>query len=289
MRRFASLATILALAALASGCLMPPPGEAPLRFRDEVFPDVTVTSNVAYAEVESRHIGEPVTLHADVYEPSDDSSTARPAVIWVHGGSFAFGSKTSGEIVDQAQTFARKGYVSISINYRLSPTGCTSITAECLLAIADAQADAQTAVRWLRSNATTYDVDTGRIAMAGTSAGAITALNVGYNGDNPLPGPDPGVSSRIRAAVSLSGAALPWAAAGPGDAPALLFHGTSDGVVPYAWAQSTTQAANSAGLVAYLISWEGFGHVPYVQHRAQIHELTTNFLYWMLDLTNAAT
>jgi len=139
----------------------------------------------------------------------------------------------------------------------------------------------------LRKNAATYGVDLNRIAIAGTSAGAITALNVAYNGDTPSPGPHPGTSSRVRAAVSLSGAALPWTDANAGDAPALLFHGTADGLVPYDWAQSTVDAASAAGLVAYLVTWPGEGHVPYVAHRQQILDLTTNFLYWMLDLAHA--
>jgi hypothetical protein len=32
----------------------------------------------------------------------------------------------------------------------------------------------------------------------------------------------------------------------------------------------------------------GAGHVPYVQHRTENLDQTTNFLYWELDLTNAA-
>ena len=285
-RRLLPAVLVVIVGAVATGCLVPPPGPAPLRYRDAIF-DVTTTSDVAYANVTTRQ-GDPVTLRADVYRPTGDAVTSRPAIVWVHGGSFRSGSKTSPEIVDEARTFASKGFVSVSINYRLSPTGCTMINEECVLAIADAQADAQTAVRWLRSNAATYGVDPDRLAIAGTSAGAITALNVAYNGDTPSPGPHPGVSSRVRAAVSLSGAAIPWADAGPGDAPALLFHGTNDGLVPYSWAQSTVDAATAAGLVAYLVTWEGEGHVPYVAHRQQILDLTTNFLYWMLDLANAA-
>ena len=42
------------------------------------------------------------------------------------------------------------------------------------------------------------------------------------------------------------------------------------------------------GLDAFLTSWEGEGHVPYSAHRDEIHDQTTNFLYWTLDVTNAA-
>ena len=73
-----------------------------------------------------------------------------------------------------------------------------------------------------------------------------------------------------------------------GDAPALLFHGTNDNLVPYQWAKDTVDEAHSAGVEAYLITWEGAGHVPYVQHRTEILDLTRNFVYRKLDAGNAA-
>jgi len=57
----------------------------------------------------------------DIYEPTGDAVTERPAIVWVHGGSFCCGDKGSAEIVDEANTFARKGYLNVSINYRLEP------------------------------------------------------------------------------------------------------------------------------------------------------------------------
>lgn len=277
------------VAVMATGCLLPPTGAAPLRYRDQIFTAVTKTANIAYATPTSRQTGQPVTVFADVYAPTGDTVTSRPAVIWVHGGAFIVGNRTSPEIVDEANTFARKGYVSVSISYRLSPTGCSAAgpTSECLFAITDAQTDAQTAVRWLRANAATYGVDTTRIAIGGTSAGAITALNVGYTGDTPTPGPLPQFSSRVQASVAISGASLSGGISA-GDAPSLLFHGTNDGLVPYVWAQNTVNTARDAGLTSWLITWPGAGHVPYVQNRTQILDLTTNFLYGALGLANAA-
>lgn len=261
--------------------------DIPVRYRDAVFSEVVTTSDVPYAEVTTRG-GEPVTLLADIYQPQGDTFSSRPAMILVHGGSFRFGSKTSPELVDQARVFAAKGYVVVSINYRLSETGCGA-DEECLLAIADAQADAQTAVRWLRANAADHGVDPDRIAIGGSSAGAITALNVGYNGDDPMPGPLPDVSSQVQAVVSLSGAVIPGGVADPGDAPALLFHNETDPLVQYEWARSTVDEARAADLTAYLRTFPGTGHVPYSMYRAEILDTTTTFLWWMLDLPNADT
>lgn len=258
----------------------PPPGAAPLRYRDLVFTTHTLTSNVVYGSAVNNS-GQTVTLRLDIYEPTGDTITQRPAIVWVHGGGFSSGSKTSPEIVDEATTFARKGFFNASISYRLEPGGCSASapSSTCVIAIQEAREDAQTAVRFLRTNAATYGIDTTRIAIAGTSAGAITALNVGFTSDDP--------TAAVGAAVSLSGAHI-TSTIDAGDAPSLLFHGTADFVVPYQWAVNTWNQANAAGLHSFLTSWPGNGHVPYSAHRTEILDQTTNFLYWELDLTNAA-
>lgn len=260
-----------------------PPGAAPLRYRDLVFPTVTKTSNVTYGSAVNGS-GQTVTLQLDVYEPTGDAITARPAIVWVHGGSFCCGDKSSAEIVDQATVFARKGFFNVSINYRLEPGGCTggAPLETCFLAIQEARDDAKTAVRFLRTNAALYGIDPSRIAIAGSSAGAITALNVGFTSSEDPP-------AAVAGAVSLSGGEIiSGGTFGPGDAPSLLFHGTADNTVPYAWATTTVNSATAAGLDTFLTTWVGAGHVPYAAHRTEILEQTTNFLYWELDLATAA-
>jgi acetyl esterase/lipase len=259
-----------------------------LRYRDVVFDSVDTTTDVAYGSAVDQQ-GQTVTLRLDLYRPAGDTVTRRPAIVWVHGGSFCCGTKTSPEIVDEATTFAKKGFVNVSIDYRLTPGGCSAggATPACVQAIIDAQHDAQAAVRFLRANATTYRIDADRIAIGGTSAGAITALNVGFNRENPGTSGNPGFSSAVKAAVSLSGARI-FGPLDEGDATSLLFHGSTDQVVPYQWAVDTVNAANAAGLTSYLTTWQGEGHVPYGAHRAQIHEQTTNLLYHVLDLSSAA-
>ena len=204
---------LVTLAVVAAGCgfhTITPPGPSPLRYRDEVFTDVTVTNGVSYGSAVDQQ-GVTQDLKLDVYQPTGDTNTKRPAIVWVHGGGFSGGNRTSGEIVAQATNMAKKGYVNVSITYRLYPGGCSAaggVSAGCIQAIFDAQHDAQAAVRFLRKNATTYGVDTERIAIGGTSAGAITALNVGANAEDPGTSGNPGFSSAVKGAVSLSGAKL---------------------------------------------------------------------------------
>jgi acetyl esterase/lipase len=282
-------AALLALVLVGCDPLATPPGEAPLRYRDDLFATVTRTSNITYGSAVNQD-GQTVTLRLDLYEPAGDTVTARPAIVWVHGGSFCCGSKTSPELVEEANAFARKGYVNVSIDYRLVPNGCApgADLGRCITAIGQAREDAQTAVRFLRSQAANFRIDPDRIAIGGTSAGAITALNVGYSPENPGSGQHQGFSSAVRAVQSLSGAQIASGPIDAGDAPALLFHGTNDALVPYSWATATVDQATAAGLLAVLRTWEGEGHVPYSQHRTQILDETRNFFYWRLDLAHAA-
>ncbi|MBX3284414.1 MAG: carboxylesterase family protein [Acidimicrobiales bacterium] len=289
MRRRLLVVVFALVALLVTGCdlrLTTPTGDAPLRYRDAVFASVAKTADVVYGQAPDQQ-GNQVTLKLDLYEPVGDTVTARPLIVLVHGGSFKSGTKTSAELVDQANVYAKSGYVVASISYRLAPNGCTSITIECINAIRDAKHDAQAAVRFLRSKAADYDLDAGRVAMAGSSAGAITAVEVGYGSDDVGTSGTPGYDSTIRSAVSLSGAKI-LTSPDPGEAAVLLLHSTGDPVVPYQWATNTVDAATAAGTTVEITSWDEATHVPYAQHRTEILDQTTNFLYWTLDLTHAA-
>ncbi len=285
MRRFVLLATVAVVALVASGCDLPlvsPGGTAPLRYRDQIFTNVTKTADITYGSAQNVS-GQTVTLTMDKYEPTGDTVTSRPAIIWVHGGSFSGGDKTSGELVDESNNFSKKGFVNFSINYRLEPGGCSAQSggANCVAAIHEATADAQSAVRFVRTHASTYKIDPNRIAIGGSSAGAITAIDVSLGSSE-----DP--SAAVRAAVSLSGAQLIAPPLTPGDAPLFLLHGTSDTTVPYQWAVNTVNNAQNAGIYAFLTSFQGAGHVPYAQYHDEIINQTTNFLYWTLGLSAAA-
>ena len=267
---------------IAGGCNWPqtiPPGEAPLRYRDPIFDAVTVTNNLSYGSAVNLS-NQTIDLKLDLYQPTGDTVTSRPAIVWVHGGSFTAGNKSSGELVDEANTFSKMGYVNVSIDYRLETPGCSGASTNCIQAIQEATADSQTAVRFLRTNAATYGIDPNRIAIGGSSAGAIAALNVAYSTSEDA-------TAAVRAAVSISGAQLVVGPITAGDAPVLDFHCTTDPLVQYAWAVATITSAKAAGLDAFLETWDATCHVPYVAHRQQILDQSRNFLWWEMDLAHA--
>src|SRR5690242_608838 len=107
-RRLLFLVAVLTI--VAAGCDwldVAPPGTAPVRYRDAIFNTVTVTTNVTYGSAVNLE-NQTITLHLDMYQPAGDTVTSRPAIVWVHGGSFCCGNRTSSEIVDEATTFAKQ-------------------------------------------------------------------------------------------------------------------------------------------------------------------------------------
>jgi dienelactone hydrolase len=283
-------AAILAVA-VATGCTLPrPPGDAPLRYRDQVFSNVTVTSDLQYGSAPDSQ-GNPVALQLDLYRPTGDAQTSRPALVWVHGGGFSSGSKTNTVPVDVANTFAKLGYVVVSIDYRLlAPGTCVGDPSQpaCVTAALEAQHDAQAAVRWLRANASTYGVDPTRIGIGGESAGGITATLVGLHSEDVGSSGNPGFSSTVGGFVSVSGGLPDGVFASAGDAWGLFFHGTADGVVPHGWSEITAAKMLAAGVPAWLQEQEGAGHVPWAQYRTLYLEQASYFLYLALDLAHAA-
>jgi len=286
------LAALVAVAiGLTTGCTVPrPPGAEPLRYRDQVFTTDTVTSNIQYGTAPDGQ-GNPQALLLDLYKPpASDTRTSRPALVWVHGGGFSGGDKTNFVPVDVANTFAKMGYVVVSINYRLLGTGCVANpgAAVCTIAALEAKHDAQAAVRWLRANAATYGIDASRIGIGGESAGGITATLVGLYSEDVGSSGNPGFASTVDGFVSVSGGLPNGVFASPGDAFGLFFHGTADGVVPVAWSDATVGKLLEAGVPAWLQHQEGAGHVPWAQYRSLYLEQSDYFLYMALDLAHAA-
>jgi dipeptidyl aminopeptidase/acylaminoacyl peptidase len=281
-----SLVALAVGATLLAGCTVPrPPGDGTLRYRDQVFSAVTTTNDITYGRAPLDD-GTPVDLKLDLYQPTGDTAAKRPAVVWVHGGGFTMGDKSSGR--GKATFFAKLGYVAVSINYRLlSPDGCggnPNPTPLCQHAALEAQHDAQAAVRWLRAHAATYKIDTSRIAMAGASAGAVTSVLAATHSEDPGTSGNPGYPSNIRAAVSVSGGMPTNDLIDAGDAPTLFIHGTEDNVVPFEWAVQNAAAMYNLGILTVLEPLDGAGHGLQADYGQLIDEQSDYFLWFAMDL-----
>ncbi len=236
-----------------------PTASAGTRYLDPMF-TVTVRRNVVYGKAIGLD-GRPVDLLLDLYLPQGDTLTNRPVFVFAHGGAFYAGGKGSGDAPTWANELARRGWVAASIDYRMgtAPVVFPVDTALEQRQIDVARIDMQTSVRWIRANAASLGVDPRRIAVGGSSAGAVTALGVAAGADGPLEGDHLAWSSAVCTAISIYGANAPEAI-GPNDAGAFFHHGTADVVVPYAQAVATSDAMVAAGLPTALHSYPGEPH-----------------------------
>jgi dienelactone hydrolase len=232
---------VAALAAVLVGLGLAPRAEAAgTRYLDEVFTGIETTKDIVYGGAVG-YDGQWQKLKLDVHQPKGDTADIRAAVVWVHGGYFKRGSKEG--YVNEWSQFARAGYVTISINYRLDPNlpegAGPALTEgridEYIGGMLDAQHDAQAAIRWVRANARKLGVDPEKIAIAGHSAGGITAQMVNFNDHDPGSSGNPGYSSRVAASVASAGASLHGKTVriDTGEPPLLISHGVVDDVVPY--------------------------------------------------------
>jgi len=230
-----------------------------------------VTTDIVYGDAVNED-GLLEELELDLYTPSPDSATDRPVVIWAHGGGFVGGDKAAGP-PDWVSEFAKRGYVAASINYRMDEdAGPIRVPLDDYESqrIFWAVSDLKAAIRWFRANASSLGIDPGRVAVAGSSAGAVMALSAAVLPEEPGDtGDHEGYSSAVCTALSVSGATDP-ARVDAGDAGAVLFHGENDTVVPFSLAEATYNAMIDAGLAAEFHVYEGEGHGIGQTHRADI-------------------
>jgi dienelactone hydrolase len=176
---------------------------------------------------------QPVTLEMDIYKPVGDDTAARPLLLMMHGGSFLFGNKQEPGQAGWCQYFASLGYVAVSINYRL---GFHARKKEFREAELRALEDADAALEYLLGRED-LRIDPDLVFAAGTSAGAITALNLAFRlyGDRPMTEVTPRLSDgfSIRAVANLWGSVHDLSVLENARAPILSFQSTADPVMPY--------------------------------------------------------
>ena len=236
-------------------------------------PRVKITRDVEYGKAGKR------SLKLDVYQPQTRKADSLPVIVWIHGGGWARGSKSSG--VRLTGFVSTGNYVGISVGYRLSGE-----------AIWPAQIhDCKAAIRWVRANARKLRIDPDRIGLWGSSAGGHLVSLLGTSSDvKDLAGTNgsPATSSRVACVVDYCGpsalevfkhrrldelfgkpfdrrkeiarAASPATYVTKDDPPILIVHGTNDRTVPISQAELFYAKLKKAGVDATFVKIEGGGH-----------------------------
>ena len=249
-------------------------------------PQPTATQTSSSSPIPSQRYGETLTdipycttdrasQKMDVYFPA--SGGPWPALVYVHGGSWMRGDKT--EALMFAGSLTSRGYLVVSINYRLYPPARFPAMIE----------DIKCAVRSLRAHASEYNVDPNRIGAMGVSAGGHLVSLLGTSDQNAGwdVGEYLGQSSRVKAVVALAPVtdlkkyiqsadietmrtmgfgedniemASPITHVTAGDPPFLLIHGDQDTLVPYEQSQLMYDRLRQMDVPAQLVIVKNAGH-----------------------------
>ncbi|GAA4444859.1 alpha/beta hydrolase [Phytohabitans houttuyneae] len=213
-----------------------------------------------------------------------------PVAIWVHGGGWRTGDRRIlPATIAPLRFFERiqqRGYAVASVDYRLSAEAHFPAQLH----------DVKAAVRWLRAFAADLDLDAGRFAVWGESAGAHLAALAALTPDHATLEGDvglTGVSSAVHAAVDWYGVtdilamggrnpespsaqllgappaevpdlarlASPTEHTHPDAPPFLCVHGTDDRVVPYSQSEHLAALLHAYGLRCDLHPVPGADHI----------------------------
>lgn len=264
-----------------------------------------VTSNLSYFEIFAKGVSSSVKkkkldLLMDIYLPENDTLSSRPLIVFLHGGAFYIGDKADNPIVLWCKHFAACGYVVASINYRMGFQLTKAAIERCGYG---AVQDAHAAVRFLLSNKEEYRINPDYIFVAGSSAGAITSLNLAFmrNATRPASSRKHGAFSdlgdiessgntlkeefHIRAVANMWGAVNDLGLLSSSKTNIVSFHGNADQLVPYDTgipfsdtkvkigglffgqmygSAAIHRQAQKLGYRSEFYTFEGAGHAPHV-------------------------
>lgn len=268
---------VLPLLAVVIPLVMSAQPAAPVKYKDFVFKEVTVKQHLQYKTIVPPG-SKKKYYQFDFYEPAGDSTALRPLIIWLHGGGFKFGKKTSAGTPVWSRTFARRGYVCAAVNYRLSKKHPLKNFADLVEGCANAIADVQDAVDFFKTHCRQLGIDSNRIVLAGNSAGGMIALQAVYSspremaqlvhsGDTAMP---PGYRhhpQQIAAVVNCWGALFDSSWLKNNRVPIVSVHGRKDRVVPCDHQNPSLygslaihRMADLLGIPNHLKIFEGYGH-----------------------------
>lgn len=224
-----------------------------------------------------------VALKLDIYYPRAVSG-AVPAVVYVHGGGWTQGDKSGGAGAIEIPELVARGFLVASVDYRLAPRYKFPAQIE----------DVKCAVRFLRTNASSYGINPEKFGAWGGSAGGhlvallgTTDTSAGLEGS----GGHAGQSTHVQAVVDMFGPtdlavlfrgyrgptleqvfgtsdadsqavrlASPVTYVSPDDPPFLIIHGDKDNLVPLGQSQILYDRLLAAGVPATLVVVKNGGH-----------------------------
>jgi poly(3-hydroxybutyrate) depolymerase len=124
--------------------------------------------------------GQLQSLNYNVWYPklALDPLAKRPFILMVHGGGFVGGQRQ--DLDTLCLMFARRGFVAATIDYRLKYDSRCRDTLSKVFAVYRAVQDAHAAMRFFVANANRLRIDTAKLLVGGSSAGAATVLGLTY-------------------------------------------------------------------------------------------------------------
>ena len=260
MKLFPILLTLLFLS-----CCSPKSSESPLHS------DPLKLTNVKYGPYERNVM--------DVYLPKNRTKDT-PFVINLHGGAWTLGDKVWGESI--SEYFYQHNVAVINMNYRFADDGATHL--DKLLD------DINTAIHYIKSHATEWNVRKSGFSITGESAGAHLALSYAYKYPQnikaimtrcaPTDFGDPenlkmaAKNNLLGALDKMSGNRMPVNPTGKApekyltaspvnhikDIPTLIFHGEQDALVSSSQAKRLSAALEKKKYIHQLILIPGASH-----------------------------
>ena len=263
-------------------------------------------------------------LLLDVYEPID-APPGRPAVVMIHGGGFKGGTREDMNMVEFSQHFAQRGFVVVSIDYRVvsdrgtlpqawedvvAASGVTPEQQEQGYALYAAARDAKAAVRWFTANADTYQLNTDHVTAIGGSAGSYLAIVLGVTNpgdfrDELTVADDPTLdTTNLDAGSDVHTIIDHWGGVthmeilelidgmsrfDASDAPVSIVHGKADTTVPYVEAEKLRDAyiATGAPFAFHALGATGHGAWGATVDGQNLRDLAFDFVVAQQGLTVA--
>lgn len=179
-----------------------------------------------------------LSLQLDLFTPEKPTNARLPLLLFVHGGGFSGGDRTSGHVL--CRHLAKNGYAAATISYPLyvknKKFSCDGSLVEKVRAFRHGTAALWAATGFFIDKAASYNIDPSQIFIAGCSAGAETVLHAAYWDKSKMdyyhtPLPD---GFRYAGLISGAGAIMDLNLINKQNLiPMLFFHGNGDKTVPY--------------------------------------------------------